>query len=291
MPIATTIRSKFRPAWRRLLPLLLASMALLHAGPAVAAHYFWDFRKGHFDNLSLVPMGPGAVNLLRPTKEGLRITVPAGFEVKSVGFSPRFLIRGDFEISLAYTIVDRTQPQSGFGTGPNLYLSMGTPQDPATSLGRLLRRDGRDIHGVFAARVEEGERIPTAKLFDVPRRSRTGRLQLKRTGEEIQYAFAADEYTPFEPLATLPVSTADVTLLRIGLQQSDAASAATILIHDLRIEATALPHLPGEQSRTAQLYRPRYQPPPVPPSTTWRWQALAAAVIAIGFAGWWRWRR
>lgn len=271
---------------------LVIGWLLTTASTASAASYTWDFRNGHFDNLSLVPMGVGAVNLLQPTNEGLRITVPAGYDVKTVGFSPRFVISGDFEITVAFTIISRTQPKSGFGSGPSLYLSMGSTQDSAASLGRQLRTDGRDVYGVFAARVEEGQRIPTARLFDVPaaNKSLTGRLRLTRTRHEILYSIADDNVSAFRPLVTLPVSDADVTMLRVGLMQSDPESAAAIVLHSIQIDADELPQLPSEQSRTAQLYRPRYQPPPQPTSYRWLWQTLAALCVGGVFATWW-WKR
>lgn len=272
--------------------MILAGYFLVMAAPLPAASYSWDFRNGHFDNLSLVPLGPGAVNLLRPTTDGLRITVPAGYMVKSVGFSPRFQISGDFEITVEYTVLKRSRPESGFGTGPSLYLSMGSTEDPAASLGRLLRPDGQDRYGVFAARVDEGRRIPTARLFDVPSVSTTkpGRLQLKRSKQEITYSVSEDTYSDLRTLVVLPVSAADVSLVRIGLSQSDLQSSGEMILHYIRIDADALPHLPSEQSRTAQLYRPRYLAPPVPKSFRWLWQTLAAVLVACGFAVW-LWRR
>jgi len=270
----------------------ITGLLLSMAATASAASYAWDFRNGHFDNLSLVPMGAGAVNLLQPTKEGLRITVPAGHDVKAVGFSPRFVISGDFEITADFRIVSRTKPGSGFGTGPSLYLSMGGTQDSAASLGRQLRTDGRDVYGVFAARVEEGQRIPTARLFDVPaaRKSMTGQLRLTRTGHEISYSIADDIASEFRPLVTLSVSDADVTMLRVGLAQSDPQSAAVIILQSIRIDADELLQLPSEQSRTAQLYRPRYQPPRQPTSYRWLWQTLAAVLVTGVFVTWW-WKR
>jgi hypothetical protein len=270
---------------------------LLAMGTPVTASgdtYSWDFRNGHFDNLSLVPMGAGAVNLLQPTNEGLRITVPAGHDVKAVGFSPRFVISGDFEITAEFTIVKRTQPKSGYGSGPSLYLSMGSTTDSAASLGRQLRTDGRDVYGVFAARVEEGKRIPTARIFDVPaaNKSVTGQLRLTRTGHEINYSIADSSRSAFRPLVTLPVSDADVTMLRVGLAQSDPQSAAVIVLQSIQIDAAKLLQLPSEQSRTAQLYRPRYQPPPQPTSYRWLWQTIAALLITGVFATrWWKRRR
>lgn len=264
---------------------------LLAAVPAMAASYAWDFHNGHFDNLSLVPMGPGAVNLLVPTNEGLRITIPAGNDLKAVGFSPRFTLRGDFEVTVEFTILSRTKPKGGFGTGPSIYLSTGTTQDPAASLGRLLRPDGRDIYGVFAARVDNGERTPAAKLFDVPAsRVLTGRLQLKRTKNEISYSVADNRDSPLRPLAVLPMSDREITMMRIGVSQSDPQSAGIVLLHTIRIDSAEMPHIPSEQSRTAQLYRPRYQPPPAPVSYRWLWQSLVALLLACGSAAW-CWKR
>lgn len=262
------------------------------ASPACADIYTWDFRNGHFDNLSLVPIGPGAVNLLQPTSDGLRISIPAGHDVKSVGFSPRFKIRGDFEITVDFTILHRTRPRSGSGTGPNIYLSMGSTTDPAASLGRQLRPDGRDIYGAFAARVDAGQRIPTARLFDVPNPGMTsgGSLRLQRSDKEITY-FVSDKSRPtFRSLATQIVSESDVTLVRIGLMQSDPQSAAEILVHKIMITAEDLPELPSDESRTAQLYRPSYKPAPVPKSYRWLWQ-LAAGLIVLGTCAAWLWRR
>ncbi|MBD3675224.1 MAG: DUF1583 domain-containing protein [Planctomycetaceae bacterium] len=270
---------------------LLAIFFTVAATSLSADDYTWDFRNGHFDNLSLVPIGSGAVNLLEPTAEGLRITAPAGYAVRTVGFSPRFRIRGDFEILVDFTILKWTQPEDGYGSGPTIYLSMGKTDDPAASIGRKIRTDGRDVFALFAARVEEGQRIPSAKLFDAPQQSRrTGRLQLKRTGHEITYSVADRKYASVRELATLPVSDADVTLTRIGVEQSDPQSFVAMILHNISIHADELPDLPSEQSRTAQLYRPRYLPPEEPKSNRWIWQTAVALLLTCGF-GFWLWKR
>ena len=290
LPVA--VSESHTRAVNMILRLILATSCVWVSSPVLAATYAWDFRNGHFDNLSLVPIGAGAVNLLRPHTDGLHISVPAGHDVKSVGFSPRFKVSGDFEITLDFTIVNRTPPKSGHGSGPNLYLSMGSTKDAAALLGRQLRPGGRDVYGVFAARVENGQRIPTAKLFDVPSAAatRTGRLRLQRTQAEITYSVADEQSPTFRPVATLPVSADDVTLVRVGLSQSDAQSAAEIVLHKIVISANELPELPSEQSRTGQLYRPRYQPPPTPRSIRWLWQSLAALLVSSALA-YWLWKR
>lgn len=260
--------------------------------PAAADDDYWDFRNGHFDNLSLLPMGPGAVNLLRPTDTGLNVTAPAGYKVGFVGFSPKFKISGDVEITVGFTIKQRTQPKSGFGSGPTVYVSMGTTKDAAASVSRVLRKDGRDAYGLFGARVEEGERIPTAKLFDAPKTKNaiTGQLTLARKGNEIRYSIADSSYGELRELGSLEVSDEDLTLVRIGLNQSDADSAAEIVLHDVLIVADELPQLPSAQARTAQLFRPRYLRAEEPASYTWLW-CLVAGLVAGGGLVFWLWKR
>jgi len=261
------------------------------ASPAHCETYAWDFRNGHFDNLSLVPMGPGAVNLLRPSRDGLQIIIPAGYDVKTVGFSPRFKIKGDFEITLEFTILSRTLPLSGFGTGPSLYLSTGSTHDSAASLSRVFRPDGRDLYGAFAAQVKDGLRQPSAKLFEAPfGQPLTGKLQLKRIKQDIHYSVADHAWSPLREIAILPMAESEVTLLRIGVSQSDPNSAAKVILHNIQVQADNLPHLPSKELRTAQLYRPRYQPPPGPQSRRWLWQLLAACGMA-SIGGLWGWRR
>jgi len=106
------------------------------------------------------------------------------------------------------------------------------------------------------------------------------------------YSVADTNYSTPHPLATLPVSEDDVSFVRIGLTQSDPKSAAEIVLHYIRIEAGELPHLPTEQSRTAQLYRPRYESASQPQSYRWLWQSLAALSLFCGLATWlWKRRR
>ncbi|HVJ68496.1 MAG TPA: DUF1583 domain-containing protein [Caulifigura sp.] len=154
--------SLFLPSWLALarsaviaatLMLMAASVSL--AQSTLAAQYLCDFRQNRFDNLSLVAVGTGAINLLKPSGDGIRLTIPSGKNLKAIGFAPRFQIHGDFEIEMECLILNRSRPKSGFGSGPSIYLSMGSTDDPAASLGRQLRPDGRDVYGVFAATKTE----------------------------------------------------------------------------------------------------------------------------------------
>lgn len=270
-----------------LLRLCAGAVLLLASARLPGAEYRWDFRTGHFDNLSLEPLGKGAVNLLRPTPRGLQLTLPIGKTAPFVGFSPRFKLRGNFEISMAFTIEQMTTPESGSGSGVSIYVTTETPGQPAATVGRLRRVGDKNVYNTFTATVDDGERRTSVKLFETSADS--GTLRMQRIGEEVTYS-VAEAGGPVRELVTVPFDAADVILLRFGLNQSDPQSSVRAYVHEITIQADELPHLPSEQDRTAQLYRPAYQPPPTPADHTWIWSLAAAG--AVGAAGGvWAWRR
>jgi hypothetical protein len=260
------------------LVLLLVTTAVLRG-----AEYRWDFRTGHFDNLSLEPHGKGAVNLLRPTERGLQISLPVGKPSGFVGFAPRFKVRGDFEISLTFEIEQMTTPESGYGSGVSIYVTTESEGQPAANLGRMRRVGGKDVLSTFTANAVDGKRQTSVKLFDTTADS--GTLRIQRTGAEVIY-LVSEEGGPVRQLISTPFDTGDVILLRFGVNQSDPQSFVRACVQEISITADELPHLPSEQDRTAQLYRPAFKPPPTPPDRTWIWTLVAAGLIAAA-GGYW----
>ena len=264
--------------------LLLTPQMIGGDAAAWDAEYHWDFQTGHFDNQSLVPMGRGAVNLMRPGPDGLRVFVPAGKHVESVGFCPRFKVRGDFEITVTYKVLKWTTPESGHGVGPSIYLRTDSEGPPAAALGRVQRADGKHVYATFAARMVDGDRQTQARLFETG--TIEGGLRMVRSAETLQYLVADQPDADFRLLYEIELNDEELAMVRISVNQSDDATAADVLLKDLTIRAGDLPHLPSAQSRTAQLYRPRYHPEPRPPTRAWLWSSLGAVVLLIACAAW-----
>ena len=272
----------------RLLRLICGALLLLLGGGVLpGAEYKWDFRTGHFDNLSLEPLGKGAVNLLRPTPRGLQISLPVGKVSPFVGFAPRFKLRGNFDISMKFEIEQLSTPESGSGSGVSIYVTTETEGQPAANVGRLRRVAGKDVFNTFTAQVVEGRRQTSVKLFDTSAES--GTLRIQRIGAEVTY-LVSEADGPFRPLLSTPFDTGDVSLLRFGLNQSDPQSVVRARVQEISIIADELPHLPSEQDRTAQLYRPAYQPVPTPEDRTWIWSLAAAGMVGT-LSGLWLLRR
>lgn len=266
--------------------LLTLLFAALGDVAALEAEYRWDFQTGHYDNQSLVPMGRGAVNLLRPGPGGLRIRLPAGKHVSSVGFSPRFKVRGDFEITVTYQILKWTTPESGYGVGPSIYIVTESEGPSAAELGRVQRVGGKHVYSTFAARMDDGERKTKVRLFETV--ATEGSLRLERSGETLRYLVADPPNADFRLLTEAQLDEKELVMVSIAVKQSDDATSADVLLKELTIRAEQLPHLPSEQSRTDQLYRPRYHTEPEPPSRAWIWSLLSATVLLIAVGVWYR---
>ena len=260
--------------------LLFVILATTADSSAVRADesYSWNFLTEHFDNVSLVPHGKAAIKLLRPRKDGLHIVIPADEDIGFSGFAPRFQISGDFEMILGWMIKTWKKPESGYGTGPSLYLTTEGEFQPAASLGRVLRANGRSVYSLFLARGVDGERRTSVRMFDSE--AEGGRLRIKRTGKMLEFAVSDVYSTGFKVLDEQEFTAGDVNLLRAGLQQSDSSAHTEVILTWFSVHATDLPHLPSEQERTEPLYAPRYNPPPATVSYAWLWQSIGAASLA-----------
>ncbi len=247
--------------------------------------YSWDFTTEHFDNVSLVPHGPAANKILHPKKDGLHITIPAREKIKFSGFTPRFQVSGDFEISMSWSITTLTKPKEGYGSGPSLYLTTEGKHQPAASLSRLIRRDGRSVYSVFVAREVDGERKISVRIFDT--QSKSGILRITRKEKRLIFSVSDSGLEKdFKIIDEQEFNDGTLNLLRAGLQQSDSSARSQIIIPHFAVKANDLLHLPSEQARNEPLYAPRYNPPPKPVSYAWIWQSLIAISIAGGTVFW-----
>lgn len=275
-------RRRFRATWTSAVLLVLFSAPPLVADDsAYAMEYRINFLKEGFDNLSLEPSGRGATSLLRQTDEGVHITVPAGIEIKPVGFAPRFVIRGDFEITVAYQVKTWQRPQEGHSVGPTLYISSEDGGSAAAELGRLRRHGEEDIHSTFSRSIIDGAEVKGARRF--PAQTQEGQLRLRREGTSLSFEVRDDlQEGEFEVLNTTEFSTGDITMVRVSAKRDDVKIPLEVLIREFRVRADELPHLPGTLAIDEALYRPMYHPPPRP--TSWTSLATFGGAIALMLA-------
>lgn len=248
-------------------------------------HYSWDFTTEYFDNISLAPHGKAAIKLLQPQKDGLHIIIPNKQEIPFSGFTPRFQVKGDFKITLSWSIKRLREPESGYGSGPSLYLTTEGEHQPAASLSRLIRADGKSVYSIFVAREVEGNRKVSVRLFDT--QANSGSLRIIRKGETLGFAVSdSDSKSKYKVLDEQDFTDGTLNLLRAGLQQSDSSTSSEIILSWFSVYAADLPQLPSEQDRTEPLYASRYNPQPAPVSYAWIWKSIIALCFAAGTIFW-----
>jgi len=246
---------------------------------ASQAEYHRDFIKEGFDDVELRLVGPTRAVVTKSEPRGFRITIPAQkSDLAPVGFVPQFKVRGDFEITLAYEILDREKPKSGGGVGVSLYLTSDTPTKEAVHLIRVLSARGNER--VWVTRMstdEEGKRI---KLNDegIPFSSLKGRLRCTRVGSTLTYACAEAE-GPFQEFHSGEFGTEDLNMVRVGVENGNSKLAIGARFTDLSIRADELPG-----PATAKPPRPRRRVP-------WVVWAIMASVAFGGLGYYWHSRR
>lgn len=211
------------------------------AKPRLAAEFHQDFRNAALDTRTMARVGGYAEEFVRPDKEGLRIRIPPGLNnPEAVGVGPRFRIRGDFEITVSFSIVKADQPIRGYGVAATLWAETTNPTRDAVTIER----------GIIP---KEGERFTSTHVtgpsrtrkYDVRRaraQFRSGKLRMEREGAKVTTSYA-DGDKPFRALRTVNLGPEDVALLRLGAETGMSDHSVEIRLEDLTIRALALPGL------------------------------------------------
>ncbi|WP_417387608.1 DUF1583 domain-containing protein [Gimesia sp.] len=259
----------------------IACLLLLMTGPVQAEQggreLKFSFLGEQFDNEQLVPLGRGMLRLIKPRRDGLSLNLPAGYQVSSVGISPRFQISGDFEITASYEVPAWKNPESGYGLGPSLYLRMHDAEESAAMIARLLRPGNKQVFSSSVSTTLEGKRTFDVKLEEAKQNS--GKLKLIRTGSQLKFLVADGPDAEFRELREVELGTADVDLLRLGAQQSDLKTPVQVLWKELSITAEAFPNHPDTLALGERQHVPTYQTAPQPHSLSLIWSLVAGIVL------------
>ena len=112
--------------------------------PRLAVEFHQDFRDRALDHRTIQRVGTNSDQFVRPDREGLRIRIPAGLNnPEAVGVAPRCRIRGDFEITVAFSIVKADNPIRGYGVAATVWAETNTITHEAVTIERgIIPREG-----------------------------------------------------------------------------------------------------------------------------------------------------
>lgn len=256
---------------------ILFLLSVVHG--VVAEDYQCIFRGQNFDNQVLAPLNPGTVKLMRPHNDGLVMHVPAGEMLPAVGIRPAFSVQGDFEITASFTLSRPEFPEGGYGAGATLYLATHSDQSAAVTIGRLLRADKKHVYSTNVATTVEEKRQQQVKLF--PAEKQSGKLQLIRTGSTLKFLVAEGSGGSLQEVRESEFVTDDIMLVRLGVQQSDAATPVEVIWHEIHIRAEELPGRPDKSNPEAKRYNATYVAAPEPERLSWWWSVGAGSALVV----------
>ena len=193
---------------------------------------------------------------------------PPGWEL-----SRDFQIHGDFEITVAYTILKADTPIRGYGLSVGVWAETGTPNNDAVTVERgIIPKEGER----YTSTRVSGEGPPEVRKYDVrrsPAQSRSGKIRLERAGSMVTASYAEGK-EPFRVIRRVELGPEDLTMVRVGAETGVSDHSIEIRLEDLTIRAEGLPGLEG--------------PPPAPAAFPWGLAAGGSAGLALlGAAVWW----
>jgi hypothetical protein len=203
---------------------------------------------------------------LHPDERGVRITLPAGQGIlPHTGFVTNFTVRGDFEMTLAYEILEEETPTKGYGVGVALLGMLDSQTPTGLAVGRRLRTDGKAVF--------------TGTRKGMPSTSPAGRLCLRRVGPVVHFLAAEGDSPEFIEFDQQEVGTADLQWVRVAGTAGESESALDARLLDFTVRAEQLPGLPDAEGP--------------PRSHALAWGVFASVIVlalGLGLTAWRRWR-
>ena len=246
----------------------------LSAGsPVSAAETGQDFRGKPYDPKLFLPTGPGFATAIRSDRQGLRIVLPPEHGKKPpVGVVFRTGVKGDFEITMEFEVVDVKEPKNGRGAGPSLYLTMVSPTQEAATTGWQLKPDGSSVFFTHRASTPPGGRREHHGKT-TPANGRSGKLRFARTGSTLAYLAAEGKSDSYREIDQFEIGRDDVNTVRVAADNGGSPTVVDVRINSVKVVADEL----GDST------------PLPPPSSRWPLWLGAGAVLAAGGAyGFWR---
>jgi len=202
--------------------------------------------------------GPGAEQCLNFADEGLRITLPTGYvgERPITGLATNFGVKGDFEITLNYEILQEPERADAGESGTRLTLgiALNKANKNLANFSRKISANSGPHYAVWSNTTDKDK--PNSKSF--PTKAKSGRLRLARTGNILSYYASEGAENEFILLRAFPFGAEDLREIRITGNTGGEKASLDVRITDLRIRAAALLKTPQE------LAPPPLQPAPPP---------------------------
>ncbi len=158
----------------------------------------------------------------------MRITIPATMVhlLGGTGFQTTFPLSGDFEVTLAFEILQLDTPPSGFGVGVGIRLPAPAGDPGEIMIARFIRPMDREI--ILWQRGQQNGRILVS--------DKIGRLRLTRSGKLLRYLWASGlSGEAFEVINQIAIGTGDIRHVRLVAMTNQKPCNLDIRLLDFRV--------------------------------------------------------
>jgi hypothetical protein len=245
---------------------------------APGADFVRAFRGRGYEPQQFLTTGANTSRVIRADGQGLRITLPANHGSRMpVGLFPRFGVRGDFEITMAFEIVRVDRPTAGNGAGLSLYVTMASATQEAATLGWQFRPGGEKVFFSHRASTPAGEKRRHRGGKPLATAALSGQLRLVRRGVLLSYQVAEGESSVFQELYQSELGAEDLDGVRFAAESGGSPTVVDVRVKGVRIRADDLPPEPAKV-----VVRPARWP---------RWLAAGVTALLLAAGGRWLWLR
>lgn len=170
--------------------------------------------------------------------EGARVTLAGGKgPQRAAGLAPSFRVEGDFDVVLAYEILNAEKPDKGFGNGVSLYLAIDADAGFAASTARRVTTNGNTI---FASALQHTVAKKPTIFHSKPAQSPTGKLRVERTGKTFRFSFAEGDDPDFKRLSENEFSDEPIRFMQIGGNPGGGHGALDLRLLEVTVRAEHL---------------------------------------------------
>jgi hypothetical protein len=243
---------------------------------ASAAEIGQDFRGKPYDPALFRLTGPNAAGSIQSDSRGLRITLTEEHGLRpAVGLALRTGIKGDFEITMEFELIQVAEPVGGNGAGVSIYITMVSYSQEAATIWRVSRKGGAQVFASHRASTgPDGKRVHQGGEPLVTQAT-SGKLRLIRTGSMLAYRVAESSSEAFHDLFEAEIGEDDISMVRFAADNGGSATLVDVRIVEVKIAS--------DDAGAPDMLPPR-------PSRWPLWTGIGVGVVALA-GGYWFWRR
>ncbi|MBI3862754.1 MAG: DUF1583 domain-containing protein [Planctomycetia bacterium] len=235
-----------------------------------------DFRGSPYNPSLFRPTGPNASGSITSDSQGLRITLTEEHGMRpAVGLALRSGLKGDFEITMEFELLQVAEPVGGNGAGVSIYVTMVSYTKEAATIWRAVRKGGDQIFSSHRATTPDGGKRVHQGGQALKTQGTSGKLRLTRTGDMLSYRIAEGSSDAFQEIFETEIGFEDIDMVRFAADNGGSPTLVDVRIKEVKVvteEAGAPERLPPRPSRWPL------------------WAGLGVSLLAAG-GGYWYWSR